>query len=199
MAWGKALGPVTKSAGPIATIGRRIWFIFIIIFMVLVLLKSFTIILETGDPYEGVKYLGLKFAYPVLSIHENGQEILNNNKFIIDGSLWKTLLTYSDILSSLFMISLWIIILKFIALHFILWDRSKTSSAYFIALIGFFVLQPVALALTGQDPRIVWYAMKTIFQVCYHIFSDLFSDFGDYGDKFVKGLNITNGTNISTT
>lgn len=183
---------VKNNAGPIARFGRKVYFFLVITFFVLIFLKMFVIIYEERDINAGISYFGLKLYQPTASLNQASIKIIESGRFSLDEGIWQTILNYSDIFSSIGIIVIWLFILKWIVMNPLIMDSSKVFTAYILSIILLVLLQPLALASTGEDPRIFFDAMKNIYKAFWIIFQDFFYKF----DQMSGNINMSDLTGI---
>ena len=185
MAWQTTTSTAAKTLGPVGKLARKLYIFFFFLFFIIILLKAAVISIEQKDPYAGVIYLGNKIVYPTITLGEASERIISEG-LILDQGIWQTILNYSDLFSSLISVFFWLLILKIATLKLLVWDDSKGSAGWLIAIVLFGLLQPLALSFVGKSPTIVWESFRSFGKLLYHVYLSTSST----ADNYIKDVDI---------
>ena len=172
---------------------RKLWIFMIIFFFFVLLLNSIVIGIRERDINPALSYLGGKFLAPTLKLGAASNQIIQNSGVVVEEesgfvkrSFDKTLV-YTDIISSLIIIYLWIYVLS----SLIAWSPFSNTSLWFInhslAIIFFLFAQMLIMAIQGHSVMIPLNCFWSFFKALFYMVPAM----STVGDKLVKGVNFT--------
>lgn len=129
--------------------------------------------IEEKDVNIIIERLGEEFMSPLENAQEYAIDIQNSENLNLFKSIW----SYWGFYYNLYIIYLWIKIMKWIVLHFVIMDDSRRTNAYLGGIGLFLIIQYLYLALNGKDPNILWQSWIEIFKGLNHLFSNTSFEF----------------------
>jgi hypothetical protein len=123
----------------------------------IMLMNAIILSIEGNSIEPGVKYLGLKFTTVTNNLQIHSQQIIDQGGLwvsndSIGSNLWQLIKYLWNISNDLLIIYTWLLVLAWIAKKAIVFDDSKTTSAWLIAIILFMLLQFIfILAFTNEN------------------------------------------------
>ena len=164
----------------------------------IMIMNAVLISVQQKDMGVGVKYLGTKWLLVTEQLGEHSSKIIGQEG-IYDGSegffkgVWGVIKSLYWIIESLFVMYIWLKVLSYIALHFILWDASKTAVAYMIATMIFFAGQMITiLAFTDKSMMTPFLAFYDFVRALPYIFkpvSGIVEKVMNAGGDLINGNN----------
>jgi hypothetical protein len=197
-----AINPIVKSSvtGGIGFFKMLKIFVLILLFG-LIFINFIVIVVQEHSVEKGVKYLGYNFLLTTEKLQDESQKIIDRGViFPNEGSfvhnLWEFLKNFWGLFSAFVIIYGWMWVLAQLFLWFPLADSSKQFSAWIIAIIVFFLLQMLAIAImTDKSIMTPFTAFKDFFKAILVAIQPL-SQQGTTIDKTLNNISdkITNIT-----
>jgi len=160
MAWGKTVSGVGKFAGKTGwSWFAKLRFLFLSLIFGVMLMNSILISIQDRNIETGVKYLGFKFLLVTEQLGEHSNNIIEQEG-VYDGStgffkgVWNMLKNFYWIFESLFIIYIWCKVLAYVVLHGVLWDSSKVSVSWALAVLIFFCVQIITILAFTDKPLV---------------------------------------------
>lgn len=151
---------VAKGAGKVTAKGgwnffAKFKYLFYGVFVVIMLIQAGMLVWEQKNIEPGVTYIGNKLLLVTENLGNSSREIIDNGGIFEESegkvkSGWSASKRLWNIAESLIIIFIWIKVLAYIYVKWVIWDDSKTSVGYFMAMITFLAIQ-ILTATTLQD------------------------------------------------
>jgi hypothetical protein len=205
---------IFTSALPAAKFGVRtgwswtskIKFLLMSIFFAVLLINAVIISIQAHSIEPGLKDIGGRLLFTTenlntesLKIISNGGVFPNTGEFFKD--IWIMFIILSGLLTSIFIIYIWLKLFSFVAKHMIIFDDSKTAVSYIIATGIFFGLQVALIVFfTDKSPTIPFIAFSNFIKAIPFAFSPMakIADKISGTEGFNETINnISNTTNIT--
>ena len=149
---------ITSGLGKIGSFGARGgWavlskfkiFLYFFFFGIL-LINAFIIGFETGNPIEGVKYIGNRMVLSTVELSEQAQGIVergglydSNDRFFL--KVWTVIKTLYSVSEAFFMMYFWIKIFSMFAMYIVISDNSKPTASFITGLLIYLALQTITI------------------------------------------------------
>lgn len=149
-----------------------------IFFFTIILINTVIISMNAKDINPGVKYLGEKFLYTTNNLRAVSNEVIDNegvydnSKGSVHGVIMSLSLVYK-LFEAIFLIWLWIWLLKTIYIYLIIGDTSMWKLGMTLSIITFVVVQMMVLILNKENMMLVLYSFRDFFKACGVILKEL--------------------------
>lgn len=140
----------------------------------LVFINFLSIMIETHEVEQGLKYLGTTFFLTTQNIQDESQKIIDrgvifpseNERFL--SNFWEFMKNFGNLFVSLVIVYGWIWLLARFLLFFPLGDSSKIFAAWVLAILLFFLIQMVVItSFTDKSMMTPFLAFKDLGKAIY--------------------------------
>lgn len=161
----KPLKVISGGARTALSIGKLIRFSLIAIFFIFILVNEVIIFIESDYDISAVlNDLGPRFLNPFLKISESYQNLINIDQSE-DSNFFNSLLGYWDIYSNVYVVFMWVIVLRKVIFNPLLGQTNTPTTIYSFSIGGYLIVQILYLYGTGQSLQILIFGMRDFFLV----------------------------------